>query len=129
MIFGLVVLWIASMVLAGRLLSPSGRGGLGVTLAFFFGPFGTLVAAIISGSSSRTAAESQTTRPCPMCAEAIRPEAIKCRHCGSVVPAAPMPPAHVEELPPPRFGALKAFLIVAGVLGAFFGLMFFAGSR
>jgi len=32
---------------------------------------------------------SVTTKKCPMCAESVRSEALKCKHCGHVLGSAP----------------------------------------
>lgn len=50
-----------------------------------------LLMILLGGKSSAAVATVEAdTRPCPLCAEAIKKAAIKCKHCGAdVAPAAP----------------------------------------
>jgi predicted nucleic acid-binding Zn ribbon protein len=62
------------------------------------------------------------TKPCPFCAEAIRAEATKCKHCGSLLGEAPV----VIE----RTGKRYKRNMLSSALAAFLGLlgMVLAGS-
>lgn len=69
-------------------------GQIGGGMAAGFGAFLVPVAALITSLSSKTSEELAVEtgshgdfRKCPFCAESIRKEAIRCKHCGSDVPA------------------------------------------
>lgn len=89
----IVLGWIIFSVVAGWIASTKGRSFLGVFgLSLLLSPLVGLIvafalkartdlekdAAIRSGSSGQY-------RKCPFCAEVVRIEAIKCKHCGSAL--------------------------------------------
>lgn len=74
-------------------LLVSGAGGSGGAAGFaaFLVPIGALFVSLSRPTGEAMAVqtgESGDFRKCPYCAEAIRREAVKCKHCGSEVSAA-----------------------------------------
>lgn len=88
--------WVACGILAAVVAANKGRSGFGwFLLGFLLGPFALILALVISKNQAaveQQAVESGEMRKCPFCAELIRAEAVKCRFCGSEVPAAPITP-------------------------------------
>ena len=92
--FGLVVL-----------VSGAGGSGLAAGFAAFLVPIAALVMALSAKSSAQLAVEHGAHgnyRKCPFCAEPVRREAIKCKHCGSSLQDASesraAPPSSVEPV-------------------------------
>jgi hypothetical protein len=83
------VIWLLFGFVAAIIANAKGRGGCGwFLLGCLLGPFSLVVAFLQPASSldeqkAREKGESRNFKRCPFCAEAVRKEAIKCKHCGS----------------------------------------------
>jgi len=54
-------------------------------LALFLSPIIAGIALAVLGEDEDATIESRDLRKCPQCAELIKAEAIKCKHCGSEI--------------------------------------------
>jgi len=85
-------LWFAFSMLAGWIAEQKGRSGVGFFfLSIILTPLiGLIAAAVISKNEAAladVALRDGKMRRCPACAELVLIEAIKCKHCGSPLPA------------------------------------------
>lgn len=77
---------------AVMITGAGGGSGVGAAMAGFAVPVVALVVALASDTSQRQAVlsgEAGEYKKCPFCAEAVRREALKCKHCGSELKATP----------------------------------------
>lgn len=68
------------------LVGSAGGGGVAAGFGAFVIPAAALFFALSSNTDERSAVvggKSESYRKCPFCAEAVRKEAVKCKHCGS----------------------------------------------
>jgi hypothetical protein len=113
-----VVIWIISGIAAAMIASSKGREPVGWFInGLLFGIFGLIVAIGMQPTAQHQAQRATEVdrlrgtqppppapdeRECPFCAEWIKSEAIKCKHCGSDLsdaPAAPLPPPVTKRVP------------------------------
>lgn len=86
-----IFIWLLFGIVAAAIASGKGRSGCGwFLIGALLGPFSLVVALMPSAEQKdeqKAVAEgvSDEYRKCPMCAEAIRKEAVKCRYCGSEI--------------------------------------------
>lgn len=91
-----LILLVLSMVLIGS----TGGGGFVMMLVvnLVYAAFASSVVRshyLSNGWEEVVPGADHGVRKCPMCAEEIRAEAVKCKHCGSDVD--PLPPSEVKE--------------------------------
>jgi hypothetical protein len=82
-----LLVWCLLGLVAAMIGRGKGRSGCGFfALGILLGPFGILWA-MLAGRDQRAideaALKTGQTKKCPECAEIIRVEALKCRHCGA----------------------------------------------
>jgi hypothetical protein len=90
----IVIGWIALSIVAGVIAANKGRSRLGfIVLSLFLSPLVGIIAALVArpdhGALEKEQLESGTSVKCPACAELIRSDALKCRHCGTDVSKVP----------------------------------------
>lgn len=98
---GVLGLWLLFGIFSMAIANSKGRSGCGwFIIGCLFGPFGLLVAVLPSATQNaieqaNLTGRSAEYRKCPFCAEPIKREAIKCKHCGSEVK--PLPTMHISD--------------------------------
>lgn len=84
---GLFLFWLICAGITAVIASNKGRAGFAWFLVgFLLGPFGIILALVVSKDVQQIEAQSLAagaTRKCPHCAELVRREAVKCRYCGA----------------------------------------------
>ena len=87
----IILIWGFCGVMAAAIASGRGRSGCGwFILGIIIGPLAFAVY-LLPRVEPEVKAGQPAHRNCPYCAEEIRREAIKCKHCGSEIPPASQP--------------------------------------
>ena len=94
------VVWVICGIFAGSIAQTKGYSGcLWLIIGFMFGPLAILGIGFMAAKPANPDGDikSGDRRACPHCAEPIRWEAMKCRHCGGAVPLASPPQSGFQK--------------------------------
>jgi hypothetical protein len=81
-------LWVFCGIVSAMIAVSRGRSGCAwLLLGVIFGPFGFAVALLPKIEND----PKESLAKCPFCAELVKPEAVKCKHCGSELTPVPKP--------------------------------------
>jgi hypothetical protein len=79
---GYFLIWIAIALLTSKVAADKGNDAVGgFILGLFLGPLGLVIAFVVDGNEKKVEQQGHLKK-CIYCAEMIRAEAIKCKHCG-----------------------------------------------
>ena len=88
-IFFLFMIWVVFGLFASAIAEGKGRSaGGGFALGLLLGPFGIIWALFMSKNQAKVddkAVKSGKMKKCHACAEVVKLEATKCRHCGEAL--------------------------------------------
>ena len=81
-----IIIWLLCGIMAASIASNKGDSGcFGFILGILLGPIGVIIALLSSPKQAKldeSALKSGKMKKCPACAELVKAEATKCRHCG-----------------------------------------------
>ena len=84
-----LVIWLVCGLIAAAIASGKGRSGCGgFAIGILLGPLGIVWALVMSKDEAKVedkAIKAGMMKKCPACAELVKMEATKCRHCGETL--------------------------------------------
>ena len=87
----ILIIWVVCGIIAAAIAGGKGRSGCGgFAIGFLLGPLGIIWALVMKTDQTKVddkAVKSGEMKKCPACAELVRTEATKCRHCGETLNA------------------------------------------